>query len=99
MEFARLCAMAFIHKDKKLAAGVKIRGQIVFDFLNEFLHVSVTDFPRGAELVDQRTDQPFSKVIEGARQVSAASSTIDLLVDSCENLLDLFIQLAAVGDD
>ena len=52
-----------------------------------------------AELVDQRADQPRRGGVERGDQVRAALGAVDVFVDALEHLLDLLVQLGAVGDD
>ena len=88
VEFARLGAVAFIHKDEYLAFGAKLRRQVAANFFEEGVDVAIF---RRAKLVYQRADQPFATRVEHARQVAAARRAIDVLADALEDLFDLLV--------
>ena len=53
VQFARLCAVAFIDENKHLAAGVEALRQITLDILDVGIDVLVAEFIARAELVNQ----------------------------------------------
>ena len=66
----------------------------------EVAHVAVDVALFGAaELVDQRADQRLGGVAERLREIGPALRAVDVLVHAREDLLDLLVELLAVGDD
>ena len=96
MQLPRLRAVAFVDEDEQLAGGAEARGRVAADVGDERVDVA---FLRRAELLDERADQPVTAGLERVHQVRAAAGAADALADALEDLLDLFVQLGAVGDD
>ena len=97
VQIAALRPVAFVDKDVNVALGVEIAWQRLAHFCDIAADISVR-FLFAAELVDQRTEQPWGLCIQLRNQFGADFAALDVLVDALEYLLDLFVQLGAVGD-
>ncbi len=84
MQFAGLGAVAFVDEDEELAfgGGESPGGQVAFDLFDIGLEIGVAEVVATAELVDQRTDQPFCVGVENADEVGTAFGAVDILADA-----------------
>ena len=64
-----------------------------------WMKASTSPSSDAAELLHQRAHQPLLVLLQDAEEVGAAAGAVDLLVDAEEDLLDLLVELGAVGDD
>ena len=96
VELAGLGAVALVDENANLALGEEVGGQVALNVLDEGVDIA---FLRPAELVDQRTDQPFVAGVEDVNQIGAVAGAVDVLADALEYLLDLLVQLGPVGDE
>ena len=97
VQIAALRAVAFIDKDVHIALGTKILRQRLTHLFDVAADISVRLF-LAAEFVDQRAQQPGRRIVQLRDQVGAACAPHNVLVDALEYLLDLLVQLGAVGD-
>jgi hypothetical protein len=100
VEIAGLRAVALVHEHVDVALGLEVGGHRLLDLGEELLDVAalVPAF-LAAELVDERAEQPGLGLVELVDEVGARFRAVDVLVDALEDLLDLLVQLGAVGDD
>ena len=99
VQVAGLGPVALIDEDMQIALGLEIRGQVL-DRVDERLGAFIALLAAlPAELMDQRAEQGFLGAVQLVNQVRAAGRSIDRLIDALEDLLDLLVQLGAVGDD
>ena len=96
VQFAGLGAVALVDEHIKVALGAEVRRQALAQLLQKLFYIGILS---GTELVDQRAQQPGRGLVEFVDQIGTAGGTHDLFVDAGKYLLDLLIQLGAVGDD
>src|SRR5690606_7439059 len=99
MQLIGLRAVALVHKDKEVALSLKVGRERFFNFFCEGSDVSFLLEPLSAKLVDERAEQPRIGLAEFCDEVRSAFGAVDAFVNAGINLLDLLIQLVAVGDD
>ena len=95
VQVAALGAVALVHKYIEVALCLEARRQAL-ERGHEFLGACAV-FTRAAKLVHQRADQRLGRAVELVDQVEAARAAADVLVHALEDLLDLLIELGAVG--
>ena len=99
VQVATLGAVALIDEHMQVALGLEV-GRQLLDGGDEGLGTGgAVVVALAAKLVHQRADQRLGAGVERGDQVVAAAGAVNLFVDALEHLLDLFVQLGAVGDD
>src|SRR5947208_2656854 len=88
--------MTFVNKDVEVAFGLEAGRHTAFHFLNKLRDVAL--FLTG-KLVDERAEQPGCGGVKPGDEILPAFRAVDVFVDALEHLLDLLVQLGAVGDD
>src|SRR5690554_763973 len=99
MQFSALGAVALIYKDKKLALSPEIRRQTTFQFLQVVVHLFVVQIFLTTKFVYQRADEPWRITVELLNKIASAFGSVDILIHTPVNFLNLFVQFGAVGND
>ena len=92
--------MRLVDEHEDVALRLKIFGQFCFEFGDEdrFVVVERCLVIGAGEFVHQRADQPLGRLVQGVEQVGAACGAVNLLNDTGEDILNLFIEFGAIGD-
>jgi hypothetical protein len=101
-QLAGLRAVTFIDEDVDVPLWLEVGRQIELQVFDIFFYVALFDLAalaRSGEFVDQRTEQPVIRAAEFIDQSLPALCAFNFFSDAQEDILDLFIQLGAIGND
>ena len=99
VKFSGLGPMALVHEDEDFARRVETAWEAAPDFPDVGLEFLITDLVGSTEFVNQRADQPLLACVQRTYQILAAPGSVDVFADAVEDLLDLFVEFGAIGND